>query len=141
MPRTDTKGASLRVDPSLLAGKGLDDGGDRAEKKQGNPRRIISQRDPRQKISIVFEGDIVVAIYESGPAKVEIADNIYDEFVHVVEGQMILTDDKGVAQEYKKGDNFIMPKGFNGTWEMTSDVFRELVAIETKTLEADHNAK
>jgi len=141
MPRTDTKGTSLRVDAALLAGKGLEDGGDRAAKKKGNPRRILSQRDPRQQIAIVFEGDIVVAIYESGPAKVEIVDCFYDEFVHVVEGQMILTDDKGVAQEYNKGDNFVMPKGFCGTWEMTSDVFRELVAIETKSLEADHNAE
>ena len=83
----------------------------------------------------LFEGDVVVQVVESGPKKFIVDNPGFDEFIHILAGNLILTDDKGVAHEYGPGDNLVMPKDFKGTWENTGDAYRELIVVETKTYE------
>ena len=45
----------------------------------------------------------------------------------------LLTDDGGSPQEFNVNDNFIVPKGFTGTWEMRGN-FRELIVIEANAM-------
>ena len=84
-----------------------------------------------------FQGDVTVGVFESGPAKLQLENNLYDEFIHVLEGTLILTDQTGVAHEFAPGDSLVMPKGFTGTWEMVGETFRELIVIERKAHEED----
>ena len=130
----------VRIEADRLAGKGLMELPPRAAKKRGNPRRILGGSE-KQRAAQLYRGDIVTAVYESESAKVEIENNMYDEFVHVLEGRLILTDTQGKVEEFAPGDSCIMPKGFNGTWEMIGEpLFRELVVIETKTFDEDATA-
>ncbi len=135
--RTETKGAPVRIDPAKLAGKGLDALPPRSPRTRGNPRRVISGGATRHGASMLFQGDIVSSVYESGPAKLEIVDTIYDEFVQVLEGRLILTDAQGTAHEFGPGESCIVPKGFTGAWEMVGETFRELVVIEAGTFAED----
>jgi len=78
----------------------------------------------------------MVAIYEAKPALINIQNPFpYDEFVMVLEGQVTLTHINGQAQTYNKGDNFLVPKGFLGTWDMP-ELYREMIVIETKAFNA-----
>ena len=70
------------------------------------------------------------------PSKMQLVDHQIDEFVHVIEGGLIYTSDKGEVYEFGPGDRVIVPKGFTGTRENKGDPYRELVIIETKSFEA-----
>lgn len=84
----------------------------------------------------LFEGDNVVLVWESGPAILELdAPTTLDEFVVVTKGILILTDNDGNSVTYKKGDMFMLPKGFTGTWEMPEE-YRELIVVDTKAYNA-----
>jgi uncharacterized cupin superfamily protein len=87
-------------------------------------------------LNILHQGEVIVAIYEAKPALINIQNPFpYDEFVMVLEGQVTLTHINGQAQTYNKGDNFLVPKGFLGTWDMP-ELYREMIVIETKAFSA-----
>lgn len=109
------------------------------EKALGNPRRIISGREMKSWSRSFYSGDIISLVVDLEPAKIEIEDVGYDEFIHVLDGTLILTDKEGHAQQFEAGDFLVMPKGFCGTWE-TLGSYRELAVIEAKTF-AEEAAK
>ena len=83
-------------------------------------------------LNILHQGEVIVAVYEAMPALINIQNPFpYDEFVMVLEGQVTLTHINGQAQTYKKGDNFLVPKGFLGTWDMP-ETYREMIVIDSK---------
>jgi len=83
---------------------------------------------------VIYQGEVVVALYESTPARIAVNKPFpYDEFVTVLEGELILTHIDGKKQTFKAGDSFLVPKGFLGTWDMTKH-FREMVVVETKAM-------
>ena len=87
-------------------------------------------------MSLVFQGDVIVIVYESSPGKVELEDYGYDEFIHVIEGKLIVTPTAGVPVETEAGGHVVLPRGFSGTWEMLGDPYRELVVMEYETWRA-----
>ncbi len=40
-----------------------------------------------------------------------------DELCVLLEGTVALTDEAGNTETYRKGDTFMIPRGFKGTWE------------------------
>ena len=76
-------------------------------------------------------GNIMVSVYESKPDKVRIEGSVYDEFITVLEGTLILRPDSGGEYTYKAGESLIVPKGYIGGWEMP-ERFRELIVVDTK---------
>jgi uncharacterized cupin superfamily protein len=66
------------------------------------------------------------------PALIDISEPYpYDEFVQVLQGEVTLTPVKGEKQTYRVGENFTVPKGWMGTWDMPVK-YREMIVIETK---------
>ena len=78
-------------------------------------------------------GNIMVSVFEAGPGKVRIDGAVYDEFVYVLEGRLILTPDGGEPMEFKKGQSVIVPKGYKGIWDMP-ERYRELIVVDTNFL-------
>jgi uncharacterized protein len=63
------------------------------------------------------KGRLYCGIWQSSKGKVQVS---YDEweFCHLISGEVVLTregESKGIR--LKKGDAFIIPPGFKGTWE------------------------
>lgn len=84
----------------------------------------------------LFEGENIVLVWESGPAILLLdTPTKLDEFVVVTKGILILTDNDGNSVTYKKGDMFMLPKGFTGTWEMPEE-YRELIVVDTEAYNA-----
>lgn len=53
------------------------------------------------------------------------------EFVHLIEGKVIITPDEGEAQTFGPGEAFMVEKGFSGTWEIKEKVYKHF-AIQLK---------
>ena len=109
-----------RVDPSEFDGKGITQVGDTASES--------SKHD-------FYFGKIFVALYKASPGKVYIDGAVYDEFVQILEGRLILTPDGGDAVKFQKGDSLVVTQGYKGFWEMP-EKYRELIIINTDYTEA-----
>jgi uncharacterized cupin superfamily protein len=79
---------------------------------------------------LFFEGKISAYVFDVDPGKVRIDGLPYDEYIHILEGRLILTPDDGEEVEYKKGDSLILPEGYTGYWYMPVK-YREFVIINT----------
>ena len=96
---------------------------------------VISGGEYNSEVSL-FEGENIVLVWESAPAVLLLdTPSRLDEFVVVTKGILILTDNEGNSVTYKKGDMFMLPKGFTGTWEMPEE-FRELIVVDTEAYNA-----
>jgi len=121
---------AIMMDPEKLAGIDLP-----AEEPFVAPEDVLEgNHDPRGEV--LFYGDQIIAeVYEDDPATFNISDPyLFDEFVLILSGKLILTGSDGVSQEYVAGDSLVVPKGFTGTWKMVGN-FRELVVIERNAYE------
>ena len=94
------------------------------------------------KWSQLFTGkELSVSVFESTPkkgvenehSKYRVKSYPYDQFVLVLNGKSILTDEAGNAQTFVAGDTFVMPRGFSGTWEEFG-VYRELIVVEEEAM-------
>ena len=64
----------------------------------------------------LYAGEFVVELYASPPAVVEIdAPFPYDEFVRILDGELVLTPVDGQAVTHGPGEAVLVPKGFMGT--------------------------
>jgi uncharacterized cupin superfamily protein len=77
------------------------------------------------------DGRLYCGIWESTPGKVEI-NCVEWEFCHFMQGKAVLTNDKGKKWTLKKGDAFIIPPGFKGTWETIKKVRKHYVILMPK---------
>jgi uncharacterized protein len=50
------------------------------------------------------------------------------EFCHLLAGRVVVTSEGGESMEFGRGDSFVVPAGFVGTWEVIEDC-RKLYAI------------
>jgi uncharacterized cupin superfamily protein len=74
--------------------------------------------DPQKQLS--------AGIWEAGPHKERCACD-YDEFCHILEGQVRLTDSEGASRTFGPGSSFVVAAGFVGTWENLTDVRKAYV--------------
>ena len=85
----------------------------------------------RNSETVLFEGENIISVWDAGPAKLIFdTPSTYDEFVLVLKGELVLSDNDGNTATYKQGDMFMLPKGFVGTWDMTEE-YRELIVVDS----------
>lgn len=78
------------------------------------------------------DGRFSAAIWESGPGVLETDGYPNDEFCHVLEGKLVITNASGSTEEFGPGDSFVIPKGWVGTWDMKTRFKKRFVAFEEK---------
>lgn len=137
MSATESKGTPVLVDREALEGKGLELFPAFPNPPKGSHGHAEIGADEPTRVSVQYDGDVTIQVAEiAGPRKNLVVDCSYDEFIHILEGNLILTPENGTPHEFGPGDSLILPKGFNGTWENTG-LFRELIVIEKKSFEKD----
>ncbi len=52
------------------------------------------------------------------------------EYCHILEGRSVLTHEDGSAQEFSAGMEFIVPRGFVGTWRVVEPTRKRFVIHE-----------
>ena len=53
-----------------------------------------------------------------------------EEYCNILEGTSIITDNLGIAVTVTKGEHFVIPRGFVGTWEVVTPTKKIFVIYE-----------
>jgi hypothetical protein len=98
--------------------------------------QLIMEVNHRPRGEILHYGEqLIMEVYEDDAATFNFGEpSLFDEFVLVLSGKLILTGIDGVSQEFVAGDSLVVPKGFTGTWKMLGN-YRELIVIERDAYE------
>lgn len=63
-------------------------------------------------------GRLTAGVWECTPCTTRIDSYPVDEFCHILDGTVVVTDNAGHAETFKAGDCFVIPKGLSCTWHM-----------------------
>jgi uncharacterized protein len=115
----------VRMDPDRMAGLGLT-----PAPNDGFIDILVDGTLEFEVASLYTGEELRASIFASTPAKTDHRNRPleYDEFVLVLNGKLILTEQSGRAQEFTPGDVVILPRGYTGTWEMQGS-YRELAVV------------
>ena len=53
-----------------------------------------------------------------------------EEYCELLEGESIITDESGNSLTVSRGDTFVVPRGFVGTWEVVTPTKKNFVIFE-----------
>jgi uncharacterized cupin superfamily protein len=80
---------------------------------------------PEAGSNMAYGGSLRTGIFAGGPGFIRLKDWPDDEEVVLVSGHLVIVSDDGKTSSFGPGDVFIIPKGFNGTYEM-KDKMKEI---------------
>ncbi len=75
-------------------------------------------------------GNVNAGVWECSPCTEQVIDYPYDQVCFVLEGSLTITDESGHAETFTPGDSFTIPRGFNGSWQMTEQYKNYFVTVE-----------
>ena len=84
----------------------------------GDEAKIISGS-PTTKTAVQYSGELLSGTWECEPGKWNHTQS-GDEHVALLMGEMVLTSEAGTSETYAAPDNFVIPDGWTGTWEVIS---------------------
>ena len=93
-------------------------------------RRVTG--DPLQRAAIQYsgaDGQFVAGIWESEPGCWRVS-YTEEEYCRILLGRCVLTSIDGVSVTVKAGDEFVVPRGFEGTWEVLEYTRKRFVIYE-----------
>jgi uncharacterized protein len=112
-------------------------------KGKGAPKKESAKADPSKIIRgkpatttwnhwLGEQGRLYCGIWESSKGIVKVSYGEW-EFCHLIAGEIVLTaEGKKKGVRLKKGDAFIIPPGFKGTWETVRKVKKHYVILLPK---------
>ncbi len=53
-----------------------------------------------------------------------------EEYCRMLDGVSVITDEQGIAVTVRPGDEFVIPRGFAGTWEVVEPTRKRFVIYE-----------
>jgi uncharacterized cupin superfamily protein len=76
-------------------------------------------------------GEVVarVGVWEAGESKTYLENYPFTEYVLMISGHLVVTNDNGTQHEFKAGDTFVIPKGFSGIWDIRERMKKQMVQI------------
>lgn len=87
---------------------------------------------PKQQVWLQYtdpSGKYFVGTWASEPGKWRIA-YTEEEYCELLEGESVISDENGNAVTVTKGDRFVIPRGFRGTWEVRAPTRKYFVIYE-----------
>ncbi|MDN3712741.1 cupin domain-containing protein [Paracoccus cavernae] len=76
------------------------------------------------------DGKFLTGYWEATPGSYRVVYGV-DEYIHMFEGKVTLTQDGEEPKTFQAGDTFYIEAGFNGIWK-TEETVRKLFAIRAK---------
>ncbi len=80
-------------------------------------------------------GDVAVrvGVWEAGESKTYLENYPFTEYVLMISGHVVITNDDGSMNEFKAGDTFVIPKGFSGVWDIRERMKKQMVQVGDPT--------
>ncbi len=75
------------------------------------------------------DGKASVRLWESGPGVLVTKGYPYDEYCLVLSGRLEITELDGTRASYGPGDTFVIPKGWQGKWNMRTRFRKQYIAL------------
>lgn len=75
------------------------------------------------------DASVRVGVWEAGESKTKLTDYPFTEYVLMISGYLVITNDDGTTMEFREGDTFVMPKGWTGIWEVREHMKKQMVQI------------
>jgi len=67
-----------------------------------------------------------IGVWESRPGSMTYKDLAYDELMFVLEGSIVMTDQRGNVESFGPGEGLVLPRGWSGTLAVTGGGVRKL---------------
>ncbi|MEH6626897.1 MAG: cupin domain-containing protein [Motiliproteus sp.] len=96
------------------------------------PERLLAGS-PQQTIANYFTDSseqLISGVWESSPGKWQAVSD-RNEFCYILEGRVVIADTRGGEKHFSAGDAFVIPKGFQGTWEVLENTRKYYVIFTT----------
>lgn len=78
----------------------------------------LTKDTPKSYRDILYSGVELEIVTESEePTQKELVNTPKEQFIHVLQGLVTIHSKKGTSQTFYKGDFFVLPKGFTGSWK------------------------
>lgn len=98
------------------------------------PAEKIIAGEPRQRIWSRYtdpSGQFTTGIWEGEPGTWRIR-YTEEEYCRILEGRSVLTANDGKALQVGPGDEFVIPRGFEGTWQVVERTRKVYVIYEAQ---------
>ena len=70
-----------------------------------------------------------VGVWEAGAGKSIIENFPFTEYVLMISGSVIVTEEDGTSRAFVAGDTFVIPKGWSGVWDVQKRMKKQIVRI------------
>ena len=77
---------------------------------------------------------VKIGIWEAGAGESIIKEFPFTEYVLMISGRVIVTEEDGASMEFVAGDTFVIPKGWSGTWDVKERMKKQIVRIGSASL-------
>ena len=78
-----------------------------------------------------------VGVWEAGVSELVINNFPFTEYVLMISGVVIVTDQNGKSRKFSAGDTFVIPKGWSGIWDVKERMKKQIVRIGNAKLQLD----
>ena len=75
------------------------------------------------------DGEFSAGIWESKPGEMSFPEMGYYELMYVVDGSVTMTDTEGRSKTYTKGQGFVVPPDWGGTFKVGPDGLRKIWVV------------
>ena len=72
-------------------------------------------------------GEAAIEVCEIDPVKLQVRGWPETEVIHLIRGQVTVTEEGGASRSYQGGDIFVLPQGFKGIWEQRAPLLKVTV--------------
>jgi uncharacterized cupin superfamily protein len=101
------------------------------------PHQLLQGRDGAYTIATTYKSGVFagnkVVFWGSEAGALKAGSYPLDEFVYVLEGDLVTVDADGTRHEFHPGDAFVIPKGWAGTWDMKTRFKKIIVTFDAAT--------
>lgn len=75
------------------------------------------------------QGKVQFGVWEADASKTKLIDYPFTEYVLMLSGRLVVTNDDGTSHEFKSGDTFVIPKGFTGIWDVRERMKKQHIKV------------
>ncbi|MEO8242604.1 MAG: cupin domain-containing protein [bacterium] len=98
------------------------------EETRPDPVKVIAGDPVHTTWNVEMRGGLYAGLWQSTPGEWRI-DYSEWEYVHILAGVSVLTDEAGQATTLQAGDSFLIRPGFRGTWRVVETTLKDYVIL------------